>query len=149
LYPKAPSILKDAHAVEFLGLPEGHSEARLHSGLLNRPDLRVDWILSASCIHYEAAIWLQILTGNVKPLLSPSGEAALDLNGHRPWPGISSDKNRSPRRPQCERNWPQHTQASPESGFPICRGRMIVKAACLLRACSIELATNREAVLVY
>lgn len=47
----------------------------------NRRDLRVDWIFPASCIHHEAAIRLQILTGDVKPLLWPSGEAALDLDG--------------------------------------------------------------------
>src|ERR1035438_1570052 len=47
----------------------------------DRRDLRVDWILSASCIHKEAAIWVQILTRYVKPLFRPSGEAALDLDG--------------------------------------------------------------------
>jgi predicted nuclease of restriction endonuclease-like (RecB) superfamily len=36
MYPEAQSIFKDAYAVEFLGLPEGHSEADLHRGLLIR-----------------------------------------------------------------------------------------------------------------
>jgi predicted nuclease of restriction endonuclease-like (RecB) superfamily len=36
MYPEAQNIFKDAYAVEFLGLPEGHSEADLHRGLLNR-----------------------------------------------------------------------------------------------------------------
>jgi predicted nuclease of restriction endonuclease-like (RecB) superfamily len=36
MYPDAQNIFKDAYTVEFLGLPEGHSEADLHRGLLNR-----------------------------------------------------------------------------------------------------------------
>jgi predicted nuclease of restriction endonuclease-like (RecB) superfamily len=35
-YPDAESVFKDAYTVEFLGLPEVHSEADLHRGLLNR-----------------------------------------------------------------------------------------------------------------
>ena len=33
-HPEASDIFKDAYVVEFLGLPEGHSEADLHRGLL-------------------------------------------------------------------------------------------------------------------
>lgn len=33
-HPEALNIFKDAYALEFLGLPEDHSEADLHSGLL-------------------------------------------------------------------------------------------------------------------
>ena len=33
-HPEAPELFKDAYVVEFLGLPEGHSEADLHRGLL-------------------------------------------------------------------------------------------------------------------
>ncbi len=36
MYPEAQGIFKDAYTVEFLGLPEGHSEADLHRGLLGR-----------------------------------------------------------------------------------------------------------------
>jgi predicted nuclease of restriction endonuclease-like (RecB) superfamily len=36
IHPEAQSIFKDAYTVEFLGLPEGHSEADLHRGLLAR-----------------------------------------------------------------------------------------------------------------
>lgn len=33
-YPQAVGVFKDAYVVEFLGLPEGHSESDLHLGLL-------------------------------------------------------------------------------------------------------------------
>ncbi|BAP88349.1 protein of unknown function DUF1016 [Burkholderiales bacterium GJ-E10] len=33
-HPEAPTVFKDAYVVEFLGLPEAHSEAQLHRGLL-------------------------------------------------------------------------------------------------------------------
>ncbi len=36
IHPEAQSIFKDAYTVEFLGLPEGHTEADLHRGLLAR-----------------------------------------------------------------------------------------------------------------
>ena len=36
MQPQALSVFKDAYMVEFLGLPEGHDEADLHSGLLAR-----------------------------------------------------------------------------------------------------------------
>lgn len=36
MYPEAEDIFKDAYTVEFLGLPEGHSEADLHRALLAR-----------------------------------------------------------------------------------------------------------------
>lgn len=36
LYPEALSIFKDAYVVEFLNLPDDHSEADLHLGLLRR-----------------------------------------------------------------------------------------------------------------
>lgn len=36
MYPEAQSIFKDAYTVEFLGLPQGHTENDLHRGLLNR-----------------------------------------------------------------------------------------------------------------
>lgn len=36
MYPEAQSIFKDAYTVEFLDLPEGHSEADLHRALLAR-----------------------------------------------------------------------------------------------------------------
>jgi predicted nuclease of restriction endonuclease-like (RecB) superfamily len=36
IHSEAQSIFKDAHTVEFLGLPEGHIEADLHRGLLAR-----------------------------------------------------------------------------------------------------------------
>jgi predicted nuclease of restriction endonuclease-like (RecB) superfamily len=36
MYPEAQDIFKDAYAVEFLGLPKGHSEADLHRGLIDR-----------------------------------------------------------------------------------------------------------------
>ena len=36
IHPEAQGIFKDAYTVEFLGLPEGHSEADLHRGLLAR-----------------------------------------------------------------------------------------------------------------
>lgn len=35
-YPEAIGLFKDAYMVEFLGLPDGHSEADLHEGLLNK-----------------------------------------------------------------------------------------------------------------
>nr|WP_311732109.1 PDDEXK nuclease domain-containing protein [Variovorax paradoxus] len=35
-HPQALSVFKDAYLLEFLGLPEGHSEADLHQGLLAR-----------------------------------------------------------------------------------------------------------------
>lgn len=35
-HPHALSVFKDAYLLEFLGLPEGHSEADLHQGLLVR-----------------------------------------------------------------------------------------------------------------
>jgi predicted nuclease of restriction endonuclease-like (RecB) superfamily len=34
IHPLAPSVFKDSYVVEFLGLPEGHSEADLQRGLL-------------------------------------------------------------------------------------------------------------------
>jgi len=36
MYPEAQSIFKDAYTVEFLGLPEHHSEADLHRALLTQ-----------------------------------------------------------------------------------------------------------------
>lgn len=36
IHPEAQSIFKDAYTIEFLGLPEGHTEADLHRGLLAR-----------------------------------------------------------------------------------------------------------------
>jgi predicted nuclease of restriction endonuclease-like (RecB) superfamily len=36
LHPGAQSVFKDAYMVEFLGLPEAHSEADLHRGLLEK-----------------------------------------------------------------------------------------------------------------
>jgi predicted nuclease of restriction endonuclease-like (RecB) superfamily len=36
MYPEAQSIFKDAYTVEFLGLPQDHTENDLHRGLLNR-----------------------------------------------------------------------------------------------------------------
>ncbi|HWE87437.1 MAG TPA: PDDEXK nuclease domain-containing protein [Terracidiphilus sp.] len=36
MYPDALSVFKDAYTVEFLGLPEGHTEGDLHRGLLSR-----------------------------------------------------------------------------------------------------------------
>jgi predicted nuclease of restriction endonuclease-like (RecB) superfamily len=36
LHPEASSIFKDSYVVEFLDLPDGHSEADLHKGLINR-----------------------------------------------------------------------------------------------------------------
>ena len=36
MYPEAEGIFKDSYAVEFLGLPQGHTEHDLHRGLLNR-----------------------------------------------------------------------------------------------------------------
>ncbi len=36
LHPQAASIFKDSYVVEFLDLPDGHSEADLHKGLINR-----------------------------------------------------------------------------------------------------------------
>lgn len=36
LHPQAASIFKDSYVVEFLDLPDGHSEADLHQGLINR-----------------------------------------------------------------------------------------------------------------
>lgn len=35
-HPEALSVFRDAYMVEFLGLPEGHAEADLHRGLLQR-----------------------------------------------------------------------------------------------------------------
>lgn len=35
-HPEALSVFRDAYMVEFLGLPEGHAEADLHHGLLQR-----------------------------------------------------------------------------------------------------------------
>lgn len=35
-YPTSMSIFKDAYMVEFLGLPDGHTEADLHQGLVGR-----------------------------------------------------------------------------------------------------------------
>lgn len=35
-HPQALGVFKDAYLLEFLGLPEGHSEADLHKGLLGR-----------------------------------------------------------------------------------------------------------------
>lgn len=35
-HPDSTSIFKDAYMVEFLGLPDGHTEADLHQGLLNQ-----------------------------------------------------------------------------------------------------------------
>jgi predicted nuclease of restriction endonuclease-like (RecB) superfamily len=35
-YPEAQSLFKDAYVVEFLGLPQEHTENELHRGLLNR-----------------------------------------------------------------------------------------------------------------
>jgi predicted nuclease of restriction endonuclease-like (RecB) superfamily len=35
-HPEAMSVFRDAYMVEFLGLPEGHAEADLHHGLLQR-----------------------------------------------------------------------------------------------------------------
>ena len=35
-HPEALNVFKDAYMVEFLGLPQGHAEADLHSGLLQR-----------------------------------------------------------------------------------------------------------------
>lgn len=35
-HPEALNVFKDAYMVEFLGLPDGHAEADLHSGLLQR-----------------------------------------------------------------------------------------------------------------
>ena len=36
-YPEGISIFKDAYMVEFLGLPDGHTEADLHRGLVGQP----------------------------------------------------------------------------------------------------------------
>jgi predicted nuclease of restriction endonuclease-like (RecB) superfamily len=36
MYPEAQTIFKDAYTVEFLGLPQEHTENDLHRGLLNR-----------------------------------------------------------------------------------------------------------------
>jgi len=36
LHPQAASIFKDSYVVEFLDLPDGHSEADLHKALINR-----------------------------------------------------------------------------------------------------------------
>ncbi len=36
MYPEAQDIFKDAYTVEFLGLPQDHTENDLHRGLLNR-----------------------------------------------------------------------------------------------------------------
>lgn len=36
MYPEAQNIFKDAYTVEFLGLPQDHTENDLHRGLLNR-----------------------------------------------------------------------------------------------------------------
>ncbi len=36
LHPQASIIFKDSYVVEFLDLPDGHSEADLHKGLINR-----------------------------------------------------------------------------------------------------------------
>ncbi len=36
IHPDAVNIFKDSYVVEFLQLPEGHDEADLHSGLINR-----------------------------------------------------------------------------------------------------------------
>ena len=36
IHPAAQNVFKDAYALEFLGLTEGHSEDDLHRGLLNR-----------------------------------------------------------------------------------------------------------------
>lgn len=36
IYPEAENIFRDAYTVEFLGLPDGHSEADLHRALLAR-----------------------------------------------------------------------------------------------------------------
>src|ERR1035437_5586967 len=36
IHPEAQSIFKDAYSVEFLGLPQDHTENDLHRGLLNR-----------------------------------------------------------------------------------------------------------------
>ena len=36
MYPEAENIFKDSYAIEFLGLPQGHSEHDLHHGLLDR-----------------------------------------------------------------------------------------------------------------
>src|ERR1700728_4957614 len=35
-HPDAQNVFKDAYALEFLGLPQGHSEDDLHRGLLKR-----------------------------------------------------------------------------------------------------------------
>jgi predicted nuclease of restriction endonuclease-like (RecB) superfamily len=36
IHPAAQNVFKDAYALEFLGLTQGHSEDDLHRGLLNR-----------------------------------------------------------------------------------------------------------------
>lgn len=36
MYPESENIFKDSYAIEFLGLPQGHSEHDLHRGLLDR-----------------------------------------------------------------------------------------------------------------
>ena len=59
MYPEAQSIFKDAYAIEFLGLPEGHSEADLHRELLIRMrEFLLEW--AATSVHCSSLSRLEL-----------------------------------------------------------------------------------------
>jgi predicted nuclease of restriction endonuclease-like (RecB) superfamily len=61
MHPEALSVFRDSYTLEFLGLPQAHTEAELHRGLLNSLrefliEMGATFALSVPKFHCKLAI---------------------------------------------------------------------------------------------